>query len=369
MKLHSNMLSYARSIQTGEAVFYGRHAGAGPVIDGGRLNTEALTPALVDEISVRGQIGNYIADATSKEFNIDDPNLQTIDKAKLPARTDRLVIKFPVQFLPNAMRPHACDDAQVAKNLDEVARRYAERGGFDQLARRYLWNLVNGRWMWRNFIIAEDKRIHLLDHGETLTTVDPSGIRRDYYPGDAELREAVDGFDELARRIAGALSGEGDIVTLEVVGEGGLPELSEIFPSEEFLAGEAAQQVQSRRGSRSAPGKVLSSVRVADADGNQVRQPTFHPQKVGNALRCIDEWHGIEGYPAVAVDPYAAITTRAIALRPPREGSFYDFLTINKRRDAMLQTLENEDPGTDAFGNVHFVIANFVRGGVFGGKE
>ena len=369
--LHANLLSYARSIQNGEALFYGRRTGEALVEDG-ELREQALKPALVDEISVRGQIGNYIADANSKEFNLEQANLQTIDRAKLPVGADGLVIKFTVQFLPQALEPHACDDPQVAQNLTGLARRYAEVGGFHFLARRYLWNLLNGRWLWRNFLITEDKRIHLVTAGqgrrrEVALTATPEHLDRQRYPGDAALGE-IPGFEAMAEAIGGALAGERQPLTLEVIGEGSLPELSEIFPSEEYLAGEKANEIQRRRGNPNHPGKVLSSIEVTDAEGQRLRQPTFHPQKVGNAIRCIDEWHGdVARYGAVAADPYAALTTRAVALRKPREGSFYDYLTVKSRREELIKALEAEDLA--AMGPVHFVMANLIRGGVFGGKE
>ncbi len=369
--LHANLLSYARSIQTGEALFYGRRAQE-TLIEEGSLRDQALQPAIVDEVSVRGQIGNYISEAKSQEFTLEQANLQTIDRAKLPVGSDGLVLKFAVQFLPNAMEPHACDDPQVAANLKAFAQRYAERGGFELLARRYLWNLLNGRWLWRNFLIAEDKRIYLVSSSgasrkQVVLEANPERIDRERYPGDEAMAEKVPGFAETADRIAQALRG-GDPVTFEVVGEGTLPELAEVFPSEEYLAGEKANEVQRRRGNPNHAGKVLSSITITDRSGQRVRQPTFHPQKVGNAIRCVDEWYGDEvAYGAVAADPYAALTTRAVALRGPGEGSFYDFLTKKGRRKAMIEALEAAE--TEAMGDAHFVVANLVRGGVFGGKE
>jgi len=367
--LHSNMLSYARSLQVGEALFYGRYADVGSVINDGALNREALRPALVQEISVRGQISNYVSENSTKEFNLEAPNLQTIDKARLPVGADGLVVKFSLQFLPNTMQPHACDDDQVMINLTDFAERYAARGGFKVITPRILWNIVSGRFMWRNYMIMEDKVVHILEAGQCVASVDPTAFGHHKYPGDNVMRDKVPGFDGLVDKIAHALSGDRPVVSWEIICEGSLPELSEVFPSEEYLAGEKADSIQRRRGSPNGPGKVLSSVERRDPNGEVIRQPSFHPQKVGNALRVIDEWHGHERHGAVAADPYAALTTRAIALRSPGNGSLYDFLTVKKRRQQMLTTLDSESPDSDAYGDLHFVFGNLLRGGVFGGKE
>jgi len=366
--LHANLLSYARSVQPGEGLFFGVTAGEPLLTDEEHLNRSALIPAEVEEVSVRGQISNYVSDPDNTEFNISEPNLQTIDQAKLPASADRLVVKTSLQFLPNSTAPHACDDKTVADNLQTLASKYRDVGGYTFLAKRYLWNVLNARWLWRNFLIMTDKKVHVLENGVRVLTADPAQLERDYYPGDDKLEEAAPGASALAERMGRALAGTGAVLSLELVSEGALPEGSEIFPSQEYLGGEAEDRVRRRRGNKNA-GKVLSAILVQHGN-RMVRQATFHPQKIGNAIRCVDEWHNsTETEGAMPADPYAALTTRAVALRPPKGGSFYDFLTRKNRREELYTALDKGDPADPDCGNVHFVFACLSRGGVFGGKE
>jgi CRISPR-associated protein Csy3 len=368
MKLHSNMLAYARSVQTGDGYFFGLKAGHEPFGADATLDRSALVPAEVQEISVRGTIGNYMKEAAFGKQNIEQANLQTIDRATLPAGCDRLAVKIGVQFLANALSPHAADCPEVIANLRNLVSAYAHKGGFAFLARRYLWNLLNARWLWRNYFVMSDKTVHVLQDGVVRLSVDPTQIERFAYPGDAAMEQACPRFAALAEEIGAAMATPDAMLALEVVAVGHMPEGSEVFPSQEFISGDRAKEVQRRRGSENGPGKVLSAIEV-NSGGRKVRQATFHPQKVGNAVRCIDEWHGAEDYGAVAVDPYAAQTTRAVALRPPRHGSLYDFLATKKRAEQLAATVADQTPDAPAFQDAHFVVANLVRGGVFGGKD
>ncbi|MBK1667606.1 type I-F CRISPR-associated protein Csy3 [Rhodovibrio sodomensis] len=367
-KLHASMLAFARSIQTGEGLFFGATQGADIIIDGA-LNRSALVPAEVQEISVRGTIGNYMSEKAFGKHDIKQANLQTVDRATLPAGCDRLAVKAAVQFLPNAMKAHASDDSEAIANLSDFVSSYAAKGGFSELAARYLWNLVNARWMWRNLLIMTDKKVYVMEGDQVLLTAKPDEIEQETFPGVDDISQACDGdFISLVDRVAAAFSGNGPVVSVEIMTVGSLPEGSEIFPSEEYLSGEAADAIQRRRGSKNGAGKVLSSIEV-DHRGRRVRQATFHPQKIGNAIRCVDEWHGHEDFGAVAADPYAAQTTRAIALRSPAGGCLYDFLTKKGFQERMLTGMEQAAPSEPAFGDAHYVVANLVRGGVFGGKE
>jgi CRISPR-associated protein Csy3 len=94
----------------------------------------------------------------------------------------------------------------------------------------------------------------------------------------------------------------------------------------------------------------------------------MHTQKIGNAIRWIDEWHGDDAHGAVPVDPYAALTLEATTLRG-KEGknNFYAYL---KKPEVIIEPLNSgAAPDAKTFGPTHFFMAMLIRGGVFGSKS
>ena len=92
----------------------------------------------------------------------------------------------------------------------------------------------------------------------------------------------------------------------------------------------------------------------------------IHSQKIGNALRTIDNWYPNENdtdnVGPIAVEPYGSVTSMGKAYRQPKEKvDFYSLLDSWVTRDKI--------PAEE--GAQHFVMATLIRGGVFGesGKE
>ena len=88
----------------------------------------------------------------------------------------------------------------------------------------------------------------------------------------------------------------------------------------------------------------------------------MHSQKIGNALRTIDTWYpnpdGEELGP-IAVEPYGSVTSQGRAYRQPKQKmDFYSLL------DGWV--LNDKVPDAE---QQHYVMANLIRGGVFGEKE
>jgi len=83
----------------------------------------------------------------------------------------------------------------------------------------------------------------------------------------------------------------------------------------------------------------------------------IHNVKIGNAIRTIDDWYKNAQFP-IAVEPYGSVTQMGQAYR--RSRSLGDLYTL------MLDWLNEKDNVSDEDKN--FVVANLIRGGVFGGK-
>ena len=80
----------------------------------------------------------------------------------------------------------------------------------------------------------------------------------------------------------------------------------------------------------------------------------LHSVKVGNAIRTIDDWYKGAEFP-IAAEPFGSVTQRGQAYRKKDE----DLYTL------MLAWVNNKVVTPQ---QKNFVLANIIRGGVFGGK-
>nr|WP_301289241.1 type I-F CRISPR-associated protein Csy3 [Natronocella acetinitrilica] len=334
-------MSFKRSIQPTIGYFYAR---------GG--DEAALAPVPVIRQRLRATLSNFSErDQAEKESgdakSAGRANLQTIEMAILPGDCAEVVLRFSVQFLANAMRAYSCNDESVLATLDRFSSAYAARGGFTELARRYFANLATGRFLWRNES-AQDKAITLrID--ELKATFAPALY--DY--SLEQFAEQQDVIEQFVARIAEALTNRRKPAVMHVEAVGYLGAGAEVFPSQEFGAEEKGEKIS----------RVLAAITTADG----TRQAIFHSQKIGNAIRRIDTWYrdGAEDYP-LPVEPFGIDQTfsRAYRVEGKPKNDFYTLVENN-----LTDYIAALEAGSDITGDMHFVAACLVRGGVYSGKK
>lgn len=336
----ASVLAFERKLDPSDALFF-----AGQWAD--RAGAQAWPAVTVREKSVRGTISNRLKtkdqDAVKLDAAIQNPNLQTVDVATLPSDADTLRVNFTLRVLGGAGTPSACNNADYRHKLLATVKGYAGAVGFGELARRYAFNLANGRFLWRNRVGAEQVEVrvaHLVQGNPAKTwTFDALALSlRDF---DA-ARAAQAGLAELAQLLGEGLSGESHVL-LAVTAFVRMGAAQEVFPSQELILDKG----------KSTKSKTLYS--VGGIAG-------IHSQKVGNALRTIDTWYPeSDELGPIAVEPYGSVTTEGKAYRPPNKRA--DFYTL---LDNWLLKDQIPPPAQQ-----HFVIATLIRGGVFGdaGKE
>jgi CRISPR-associated protein Csy3 len=300
------------------------------------------------EKSVRGTISNRLktkdgADPAKLDAKIENPNLQTVDIAALPADADTLKVRFTLRVLGGTGQPNACNDLAYQRKLLTTVAGYSEQTQFAELAKRYAVNLANGRFLWRNRASAEAVAI-IVKHvqsghvkGEWQFNALEFSLKEFSTPSDTNKS-----VDELAAVIQQGLLGN-SFTLLEVTAFARMGAGQELFPSQELILDKA----------KGAKSKVLYSVgEVA----------SMHSQKIGNALRTIDTWYpGDDRVGPIAVEPYGSVTALGKAFRQPKAGlDFYSLL------DGWV--LSDKVPALE---QQHYVMATLVRGGVFGesGKD
>lgn len=331
----ASVLAFERKLDPSDAVFH-----AGRWDDSSQ--SHAWPPVTVREKSVRGTISNRLKakdqDPAKLDAAIENPNLQTVDVAALPAEADTLKVQFTLRVLGGAGTPSACNSAAYQAKLLATVQGYVQQHGFGELARRYAANLANGRFLWRNRAGAEQVEVTVeqMQNGQAAHTWSFDALALNTRAVDAINTGAKD-LDELGQAIADGLAGSQHVllrITAFVRQGAG----QEVFPSQELIL------------DKDSAGKSKTLYHV---DG----VAAIHSQKIGNAIRTIDTWYeGAEELGPIAVEPYGSVTTQGKAYRQPKQK--LDFYTL---LDNWL--LKDQVPPAE---QQHFVMAVLIRGGVFG---
>lgn len=348
--LETGMLSFARSLQPTEGLFWGTRS----------ADTKWRQPVEVIERGVRGQSSEY------KTANPGKSNPQVVEAAAMPLGCDGVSLTFSLWVAPQAKRPWACDKAEVSAAYEDLVKNYAEKNGFDVLARSYLWNIANARFAWRNRFLADHMRVSVGFDGRELV-FDPTRLELAKPASLEELQGAVvsnnsDGQAEVESLIKWIRKGLADEKSfLRVAWQGQMEEAQEVFPSQEYLREDPKEDTR-----KAAPSRVYAKL-PRRYDGRTVMQASMHSQKIGAALRHIDVWHGDDDYGAIAVNPYGGVQETGAVLRGTgsKRNSFYDLRSKGADLLARIKAAQGPD---DLPHEAHFVVANLVRGGVFGQK-
>lgn len=335
----ASVLAFERKLDPSDALFF-----AGIWED---RESSSWTPVAVREKSVRGTISNRLKtkeqDPLKLDAEIQKANLQRVDIATLPPGADTLKVQFTLRVLPGVGFPSACNNSEYQTKLLATVRKYVDANGFSELARRYVYNLANGRFLWRNRVGAEQIEVrisHIVSNtaAKTWTFNALSLSLRNFFSAGEEHQS----LEELAQLVSGALSG--DSVLLQITAFVRIGAGQEIFPSQELILDGGGKG----KGDKS---KTLYTVQNIAA---------MHSQKIGNAIRSIDTWYpGADELGPIAIEPYGSVTTLGKAYRQPKEKK--DFYTLLDEWILADKTIEVEQQ--------HYVIAVLARGGVFGEKE
>ena len=344
LSLETGMLAFARSVQITEGLFSATRSD----------KPDALTPIEVLEKGVRGQ---------SSEDRAKNPGLsnpQSVEYAIIPQGHDGVKLSFSIRLMPLSLRPHACNNTEVGAAYERLASAYRKADGFRTLALLYVWNIANARFAWRNRFQSDAMSVRIECLGASLA-LDPLILSLDATASQDELAAALTAgtsteLETLISGVAEGLSNEaGTAFAVRVAWHAAMEAGQEIFPSQEYVREEKADKQLSR---------VFAKLPNFHA-GREVMQASMHSQKIGAALRHIDIWHGSAAHEGpITVNPYGGVQDTSAVLRDPKsKQSFYD---LRAKAAALIEGLEAARSREDISGAAHFVMANLIRGGVFG---
>lgn len=315
----ASVLAFERRLDISDAVFFQKSA-----------ISEQLSPIKITEKAVRGTISNR-----QKNGDIEKPNLQTVDIAALAHTKDTLIVKWSCKVLPFTGKPNVCNNPEYQTALETTIQDYLEKIGTKELSYRYAYNIINGRWLWRNRMGAEHIKISVTIDDETLEFTDVKQLSLNNFSyQDPQLTKLIDYIEK-------GFKGE-QFVLIKVEAEVKVGEGQEVYPSQELVLDNPNNKKK----------KILYQV-----DGIA----GMHSQKIGNAIRTVDTWYDNNVQFPIPVEPYGTVTNLGKAFRHPEQKM--DFYTLFDN-----WILKGQTPNLD---QQYYIISVLIRGGIFGasGKE
>ncbi|GBU09488.1 CRISPR-associated protein Csy3 [Gammaproteobacteria bacterium] len=266
---------------------------------------------------------------------IAESNLAWGDDAALAHDNDTLQVSFTLRVVSGLDQPSVCNKVEFEAAYREKITSYTQEH-LDSLAKRYAYNIANGRFLWRNRVGAQEIQVRVMHPSLT------QPIAFNAY--DFSLKNTIidnEAVTKLAQLIKAGLSGSENIL-LTIKAYVKLGEGQRVWPSQEMV-------LNSPKGEKS---RHLFSLNEVAA---------MHCEKIGNALRTIDDWYPnyAQTQTPIAIEAYGSVTQRGVAYRSSKN----DFKSL------LLKWLNADDSKNIAPEEQHFVVAMLIRGGVFGESE
>ena len=229
-------------------------------------------PSYIKKEMIRGNISTI--NASSKE--IENPNIQRIERAYINKENDSIVVSGHVKFLANSLEPLNCNSKDFVDAHKNFINKSKEENYFEILATKYLINIINGRWLWRNFAISNNIKITIKTNKNNLNlTFDPLSLSTVFSMDIKEFLN-IENFIEIRNEITKSLQEKNNLLILDIVAICQIGEGAYYFPSEEFS---------------DEKNKDSSKILFGILDKTNNKQAGIHSQKIGNAIRTIDCWY------------------------------------------------------------------------------
>jgi len=316
-----SLLSFERKLETSDALMFAGNWGEDPITE----NDWKEIP--ITKRQNRSTISAY----GTKDDDKTKPNPVSSDSddANLPHDKNTLKVSFTLRVVGDVGKPFACNEPSFEAAITEKMSEFKEQS-LTELAKRYAYNIANGRFLWRNRVGAED----------IIITVSGKKCKEEFNAyefslNDFDKNNNLESLNKLSEIIYKGLSGENEFTLLEISAYVKIGNGQHVFPSQEMNMNEK--------------GKVLFQLENCAA---------MHNVKIGNAIRTIDDWYKVDGNDAefpIAIEPFGAVTQRGQAYRKSKN----DLYTL------MQAWVNNKELADD---DKTYVVGNLIRGGVFSGE-
>lgn len=294
-----------------------------------------------------------------------------VQHARMPHDCSVLKVAFRVAVYPLPDAPHSSNSPvwlNRAKERLPLLRTRAELGDY---ARMFAYNIMNAAWGWRNREVADRIRVVVSSGSKELCVADDAldlarypvlvtgEQRRDpNHPAFLCPSETVAGFEGFVAEIEQAMRGERGPVAddgrpfhFTVTGYFERVPGMRVFPSQLFI------QKGDGEGAHKDPTLQYFKTKVT-IDGEEGECLGFTSDKLMNALRTFDCWHGNDDFKGVALpfEPNGSL------LRAQTDVRAVDDRIVPVLRDYLLG---NDFDRDEEYGRMMYLIGCLVRGGLF----
>ncbi|EHZ6901857.1 type I-F CRISPR-associated protein Csy3 [Vibrio cholerae] len=347
MKLPTN-LAYERSIDPSDVCFF--------VV----WPDNKKTPLTYTSRTLLGQMetaslaydssGNPKESATAEALAQGNPH--QVDFCHVPFGASHVECCFSVSFCSELRKPYKCNSSGIKQTLVQLVELYETKIGWTELATRYLMNICNGKWLWKNTRKAYCWNIALTPWPWNGEQVEFEDIRTNYT--SRQDFENNKNWSSIVEMIKTAFSSTNGLAIFEVRATLHLPTNAMVRPSQVFIEKESG----SKSKSKTQNSRVFQSTTI---DGE--RSPILGAFKTGAAIATIDDWYPDATEP-LRVGRFGVHHEDVICYRHPSTGK--DFFSILQQAEHYIEVLSaNKAAGQDTINDMHFLMANLIKGGMF----
>jgi len=383
VKKFPSVLSFQRLIQITDGLFEDEMVDGTRkplfVVEHGVMGTQNVAGGKKNE---RQEKGEKSEDAVAKNdsSNRDPRNPHWIESAKTRHDAEATIVSFSVRGIDikNALFSCASTTPGGAKDMRVMVSDFIEKtkksDALREIANRYARNIANGRWLFRNRTVAAKVSISvyvLNEEGKTQKDGQGKNINiatfeafdrpidhfRDFTPEEKKVGQTL---------LENWLGNNNGGLLIEARINYGVKGSVEVFPSQDYLP---SDKDRAKKADRSLYKKSISdSAGQTEIQSGEtiVGQAALRDQKIGNALRTIDNWYpdaSENGGRPIAVEPEGASLEHMAFYRKTDGKSSASAFDLFKKLDQIDPEKNPQDPAA------LFSIACLIRGGVYGESE
>ena len=347
----------ARSIQLTQGLFYSKNS---------KLESSKESPL---NIIMKGALG--VMAENKKDGNPGDSIPTVLDSVSIPTDHDTLIIKFNAMILPNAVTPHVCNSAATLanhnafikkqkwvkstnNNTPEEILRSMEEKSFGYLTKRYVWNIFNTRFLFRNKLTAKSERLAVSYENKKIL-INPQNLTLHEYTDDSLLSSGIDGttpneITDFIMRFIESLQDEKTehVLRFQVSWQGSIDGGSEVWPSQRYLSNE---EITKEKGGNKRSRIYLGAEYCANGQTN--RHAALSDQKINAAIQSVDNWSSNDGtYLRAGIYPRDVRTKQAYRIKDSKK----------KDLGVIIKSVKDLNEVPD---DANYILANFIKGGMY----
>ncbi|MFG0904536.1 type I-F CRISPR-associated protein Csy3 [Photobacterium damselae] len=293
--------------------------------------------------------GNIKERATADKLAHGNPH--TIDFCNVPYGASHIECFLSVSFSSELRKPYKCNSNEVKNKLIQLIRLYDKRIGWQELVSRYLINICNGSWLWKNTKRAYRYDTELIPWPWSKQTVLFENIRKNY--AERIDFESHQHWEEISQLVTNAFSQPNGLAIFEIKATLVLPTNSEIYPSQAFI--EKGNKNTKKTDEKA---RIFQTTQVENS-----RSPIIGIYKVGAAIASIDDWYPNAIEP-LRVSRFGVHKGDVTCYRHPSTEK--DFFSIMQKTDQYVEQLSSpEQLNQETINDLHYLVANIIKGGMF----